>query len=153
MQSLPLLGLALNYTPFGIRLSPILIVLSAFTISLALCAYARRSRIPEADRFSVDLGTLFESIKESFKANDTKLDRILSVILVIAIVLAISMTVYAIITPKEGEKFTEFYTRRAGENQKLEFLLYKNPFRKSVYGEEGKEEPYRALHLWVNVKG
>ena len=30
----PLLGLALNYTPFGIRLSPVLIVLSVFTISL-----------------------------------------------------------------------------------------------------------------------
>ena len=50
----PLLGLALNYTPFGIRLSPILIVLSVFTISLALGAYARRCRLPEEDRFVVD---------------------------------------------------------------------------------------------------
>ena len=50
----PLLGLALNYTPFGIRLSPILIVLSVFTISLALGAYVRRSMIPEEDRFVVD---------------------------------------------------------------------------------------------------
>jgi uncharacterized membrane protein len=50
----PLLGLALNYTPFGIRLSPILIVLSVFTISLAMGAYVRRSRIPEEDRFVVD---------------------------------------------------------------------------------------------------
>jgi uncharacterized membrane protein len=41
----PLLGLALNYTPFGIHLSPILTVLSVFTISLAMGAYARRSRI------------------------------------------------------------------------------------------------------------
>jgi len=46
----PLLGLALNYTPFGIRLSPILAVLSIFTISLALCAYVRRSMTPEEDR-------------------------------------------------------------------------------------------------------
>jgi uncharacterized membrane protein len=50
----PLLGLALNYTPFGIRLLPILIVLSVFTISLAISAYVRRSMIPEEDRFSVD---------------------------------------------------------------------------------------------------
>ncbi len=49
----PLLGLALNYTPFGIRLSPILTVLSVFTISLAIGAYVRRSRIPEEDRFVV----------------------------------------------------------------------------------------------------
>ena len=52
----PLLGLALNYTPFGIRLSPILIVLSIFTISPALGAYVRRSMILEGDRFSVDFG-------------------------------------------------------------------------------------------------
>jgi len=52
----PLLGLALNYTPFGIRLTPILIVLSVFTISLAIGAYVRRNRIPEEDRFVVDFG-------------------------------------------------------------------------------------------------
>ena len=46
----PLLGLALNYTPFGIRLTPVLIVLSVFTISLAMGAYVRRSMIPEEDR-------------------------------------------------------------------------------------------------------
>ena len=46
----PLLGLALNYTPFGIRLTPILIVLSVFTIALAIGACARRSMIPEGDR-------------------------------------------------------------------------------------------------------
>ncbi len=37
------------------------------------------------------------------------IDKILTVILIISIILAISMTVYVIITPKEGEKFTEFY--------------------------------------------
>ena len=44
----PLLGLALNYTPFGIRLSPVLVVLSVFTIVLAAVAYVRRAfwRVP-----------------------------------------------------------------------------------------------------------
>ena len=105
----PLLGLALNYTPFGIRLSHVLIVLSVFTISLAMGAYVRRSMIPEEDRFSVDFGAFFTSLKESFKTADTRRDKILTVILIISIILAISMTVYVIITPKEGEKFTEFY--------------------------------------------
>ena len=56
----PLLGLALNYTPFGIRLSPILIVLSVFTISLALGAYVRRSMIPEEDRFVVRIWSILQ---------------------------------------------------------------------------------------------
>ena len=50
----PLLALALNYTPFGIRLMPILIVLSIFTVALAVGAYVRRSRISEEERFMVD---------------------------------------------------------------------------------------------------
>jgi uncharacterized membrane protein len=110
----PLLGLALNYTPFGIRLTPILIVLSIFTIALAISAWARRSKIPEGDRFLVDFGAAFEAVKEPFKATDTKIDRILSVVLIISIVLALSVTVYVIVVPKEGEKFTEFYVLGPG---------------------------------------
>ena len=49
----PLLGLTLNYTPFGIRLLPILTVLSVFTVSFAISAYVRKSRIPEEDRFEI----------------------------------------------------------------------------------------------------
>jgi uncharacterized membrane protein len=104
----PLLGLALNYTPFGIRLTPILIVLSVFTISFAIGAYVRRSKIPEEDSFVVDFGAFFKSI-ELFKATDTKIGTALKVILIISIALAICMTVYVTITPKQSEKFTEFY--------------------------------------------
>jgi uncharacterized membrane protein len=105
----PLLGLGLNYTPFGIRLTPILMVLSVFTIALAIGACARRSGIPERDRFVVEFRTFFKSIKESFKAADTNTDKILTAVLIISISLAISVTVYVIVTPKEGEKFTELY--------------------------------------------
>jgi uncharacterized membrane protein len=105
----PLLGLALNYTPFGIRLTPVLTVLSVFTIALAIGAWARRSRIREADRFWVDFGVLFKTVKESFKTTDSKADKILTIILLSSIILAISVTVYVIAVPKEGEKFTEFY--------------------------------------------
>ena len=110
----PLLGLALNYTPFGIRLTPILIVLTVFTVALAIGAYVRRSRIPEEDRFVVDFGALSKSVKESFKTTDTKADKILTAVLIISIMLALSVTVYVIITPKEGEKFTEFYVLGPG---------------------------------------
>jgi len=51
----PLLGLALNYTPFGIRLVPILVVLSVFTVSLAVVAGVRRQGLPEGERFVVGM--------------------------------------------------------------------------------------------------
>lgn len=62
----PLLGLALNYTPFGIQLSPVLIVLSVFSMSLALVAYIRRCKLAEEERFVVEFRKIFKGMKESF---------------------------------------------------------------------------------------
>lgn len=104
----PLIGLILNYTPYGIRLDPILIALSMVTFLLIAAAYLRRRRIPEDDKFRLNLGVHFQYLKSSFN-QESRLDKILSVILIISIILAISATIYIIVTPKEGEKFTEFY--------------------------------------------
>ena len=54
----PLLGLALNYTPLGSRLVPVLLGLSLFTVLLAVVAGVRRVRMPEAERFVVAVGGL-----------------------------------------------------------------------------------------------
>jgi len=48
----PLVGLLLNYTPWGIRLDPIMISLTILTIGLALVAFARRFRL-SVERFEL----------------------------------------------------------------------------------------------------
>lgn len=104
----PLIGLALNYTPFGIRLDPILICLTAFTLLLSALAFIRRRRIPEENRFHVDFGGFFRGLTSSFKG-ESKKEKVLSIVLIISIILAIATTAYIIVKPKEGESFTEFY--------------------------------------------
>jgi len=104
----PLIGLALNYTPWGIRLDPILISLTIFTLAMCLIAFLRRRKLPEEERFFVPFGQFTKNIRGSFKG-ESRTERILSIILIITILLAISTTVYIIVKPKEGEKFTEFY--------------------------------------------
>lgn len=104
----PLIGLALNYTPFGIRLDPILFSLSGVTLLLSAVAYLRRRRTPEEDRFSVDFAGFFRGVRESFQG-ESKTGKILSVVLILSIILAIATTAYIIVKPKEGESFTEFY--------------------------------------------
>jgi uncharacterized membrane protein len=44
-----------------------------------------------------------------------KFDRTLSIVLIILLVVAVSATVYIIIVPNPGEKFTEFYILGAGD--------------------------------------
>ncbi|ASJ10297.1 hypothetical protein A3L12_02790 [Thermococcus sp. P6] len=102
----PLIGLALNYTPWGIRLTPILVSLTAFNILFSIAGIYRRASavnpwIP---------GISLERIKEELEwEKSSRLDKALTVVLIIAILSSIATLGYVITHPKPGEKFTEFY--------------------------------------------
>ena len=49
----PLIGLGLNYTPWGIRLIPVVVSLAIFTMAMAAAAYWRRMNLPVEERFSI----------------------------------------------------------------------------------------------------
>lgn len=104
----PLIGLILNYTPFGIRLEPIIISISAFTILMSIIALIRRSKLPDDQRFTVEFKKHYNNLLSSFRG-ESKVSKILSILLVLSILVAVSATIYAVISPKQGEKFTEFY--------------------------------------------
>lgn len=207
----PLLGLILNYTPWGIRFVPILSILSAFSMLLLFISYHQRSKLPENDRFSIPVNDLVMAFRQEFSGPKTKGDTILTIILIVSIILAVSMVIFVIVTPKTGERFTEFYILdtngkadnyptnlsvgvpeelivgivnheydfvnytlqvgldrdilylkdiglfhnetweqtisltpyETGNNVKMEFLLF---------NEYNYTEPYRTLHLWVDVE-
>ena len=88
---------------------PIVLALSVFAISIILFLQFRRRRASKIDlSISEKENTTLDSIKMP-KVPGSRIDKILTVILIISIIVAIGMTVYVIVTPKEGEKFTEFY--------------------------------------------
>ncbi len=106
----PLFVLALNYTPWGIRLDPITITLVAFSLAIGLAAQFRRRELPEESRFRVPASAYLAAIKEEFSGSSTsRVDRVLSIVLVAAVLVAVVTTVFIVVVPKEGEKFTEFY--------------------------------------------
>ncbi|WP_292521983.1 DUF1616 domain-containing protein [Methanoculleus sp.] len=106
----PLIGLGLNYTPWGIRLDPILASLTLFTLAMTGIAWYRRLTLPADERFMVPAREIFNAARlELFDPGASWLDRGLSSLLVVAIVAALATTAYVIAVPKEGEHFTEFY--------------------------------------------
>jgi uncharacterized membrane protein len=205
----PLIGLLLNYTPFGIRFQPVAASLTLFTLVMVAVAQYRRWTVPKDERFNVNVRVDPMGLLDW--EGSSKLDKVLTVLLIASIISAVGALVYVIKTPKEGERFTEFYILgpggRAGgypenmtqgeaypitvgianheyramdytlevrlggtlleredvtlehnrtfqrpvdvvptvkgENLKLEFLLFN----------ETPGQPYRELHLWVNVEG
>ncbi|AFK22118.1 DUF1616 domain-containing protein [Pyrococcus sp. ST04] len=102
----PLIGLALNYTPWGIRLKPILVSLTVFNVAFSIIAIYRRANAinPWIPWISIeDLKRELEWEKAS------KLDKALTVILLISIIVSIGVLIYVVTHPKPGEAFTEFY--------------------------------------------
>ncbi len=106
----PLMGLALNYTPWGIRLVPVVISVVVFTIAMSVAAYWRRMNLPAEERFSIQFSEKMGSLKKEILADEKgRLDKALTIILILTIIISIAALVYVIVTPKQGEKFTEFY--------------------------------------------
>jgi uncharacterized membrane protein len=106
----PLIGLGLNYTPWGIRLTPVAVSLAIFTIAMSFAAYWRRMSLSAEERFSIHFRETIGAWKGEVLADSkSRIDRALTVILIITILLSIAALVYVIVTPKQGEKFTEFY--------------------------------------------
>ena len=59
----PLIGLALNYTPWGIGLTQVVVSLAIVTLFTATAAYWRRLGLPAEERFSIQFREkLFEKI-------------------------------------------------------------------------------------------
>lgn len=106
----PLLGLVLNYTPWGIRLDPVLAAVSLFVVAMAAIAVVRRLALPPENRLTVPARETLDAIRaELFAPGQSRLDRNLSILLVLSIVAAVATTAFVIAVPKEGEHFSEFY--------------------------------------------
>ena len=102
----PLIGLGLNYTPWGIRLIPILVSLTIFNVAFAIIAIHRRSKAFEPWIPWITVERLKEELEWE---SSSQLDKALTVILIIAILTSIGTLAYVVTHPKPGEAFTEFY--------------------------------------------
>jgi uncharacterized membrane protein len=153
----PLIGLILNFTPWGIRLNPILISLVLFIIVASGVAWYRRKKLAPEERFRVlfnfrmppSVRLPFWHWQEDSLAHNT-------VSLVLAVVIAVTIVglgYVAVNTSRVGEKFTEFYI--LGPNGKAENY----PMELKV-GEEGdvivgivnheQENTSYRVEVWIN---
>ncbi|WP_254546104.1 DUF1616 domain-containing protein [Halomarina pelagica] len=115
----PLLALVLNFTPFGIRLVPILVVLSVVTLAAAAVAARRRRRLPPDERLVVPYRRWWGAIGDGVLRADTRTDRVLNVVLVVSVLVAMSGVTYAFVTPNDSEQFSEFYLLTETRDGKL----------------------------------
>lgn len=105
----PLIGLALNYSPWGIRLGPILAFVTLFIVLAAVAAYVRRRMLPADEAYGVTIDIELPQWSQVRLA-----DRLLGAGMVLALV-ALAVTAFFVATSRgSSESFTEFYVLGPG---------------------------------------
>ena len=99
----PIIGLILNLTPWGITLESVLSSTTAFIVVMSAVAWVRRKQLPKEERFGLEL----RMSVPGWSGNVW--DRALMVLLTISVLGALTAVGYAVAVPKDEEKFTEFY--------------------------------------------
>jgi uncharacterized membrane protein len=99
----PLVGLILNYTVWGITLESVLSSVSVFIVIMSVITLIRRRQLPGGERF----GTGFRLSMPGWRGNIW--DKALTVLLVLLMLGAMAAVGYTIAASVDGEKFTEFY--------------------------------------------
>jgi uncharacterized membrane protein len=115
----PLIGLALNFTPFGIRLVPIVVSLTCFTVLSTVVAATRRWSLPADEQFEVPYRAWVSGARSELFEPDSRADAALNVLLAVSVVLAVASVGYAVAVPQQGEDFSEFYLLTEQENGEL----------------------------------
>ncbi len=98
------LGLLINYTPWGIRLYPVLTSLAIFILATSIVTWYRWQRLAKVDRFTISFNLSLRGWGAQSLLNKT-----LSAILVVAILGVVGVVGYITLSPRVGERFTEFY--------------------------------------------
>ena len=99
-----LIGLLLNFTPWGIRLYPIIVSITVFIVVTSVIAWFRRNRLDDTDRYGVSFNIALRP-----HGSQSTLDKVVYIALVMVIVCAVIAIGYAIAVPRHGENYTEFY--------------------------------------------
>ncbi|MFC1992485.1 DUF1616 domain-containing protein [Chloroflexota bacterium] len=99
-----LIGVILNFTPWGISIYPTIIFFALFVLITALIAWYRRGKLPPPERLNptVSLG-----VPKWWRIGG--FHRALSLSLIVAILIALGCLGYVIAQPTKSEGFTEFY--------------------------------------------
>ncbi len=145
---IPLIGLVLNYTSWGITLESVLYSVASFIFLMSVITWFRRKRFAKEERFSIGFHL-------SLPRWGTGIwDKTLSIILIISVLGALGMLGYVLVKPNVGERFTEFYILgTTGRTTDYPTELKLGEEAKVTIGIINQEHETVSYHLEVRING
>jgi len=144
----PLIGLILNYTPWGVNVEPVLYSVSAFILATSTIAWLRRRGLPDQEWFGIEFQLGLPGLGTTMR------HKVLSIILLITIFGVLGTLGYVITTPRMGDKFTEFYILgEAGEATDYPLALKVGEAGKVVVGIINREYQDVSYSIEIRLSG
>ena len=149
----PLIGLALNYTPWGIRLYPILIALFIFIFGMSVIGWYRNRKLTEEERIALHIFIRFPSLSHLWSEQSLR-DKIITIMLTACIIVAAGALVYVARQPRNVEKFTEFYILNdAGEVEDYPGTIVAGQSTKLILGVINHENEATIYRIEITLGG
>lgn len=154
----PVIGILIEFTPWEIKLGPIVVAVSAFTFGMAIVAAVRRRRVPRDRRFIVPIQQWVRLGRRALQF-ETRKDLALNVFLVMSLLAATGSVAYTVAGPQGGDSFTEFYLLTENESEKLVATDYprnftvgeSRPLYVGITNHEGRQTNYTVLVVQQRV--
>lgn len=112
----PLLALGVALSPLSFATAPVFGAISAFTVVCLVIGTIRRWRLEPGRRFRVPVGAWLARRRRSLTGADSRGEAILTVALVAAMLFAVGALGFAVLSPSDGETYTDFYVLSEDEN-------------------------------------
>ncbi len=104
VAAVPLIGLLLSATPWGVTEKSVAAAIMSFVIVMSVVAYLRRWGVPPEEKPAMSVAFSLSGWRRA-----PPVDRVLYLMLALAVVSALGVSAYAASRPKPGDYFTEFY--------------------------------------------
>ena len=148
-----LLGLILNYTPWGIRLYSILISLFIFIFSMSIIGLYKNRKLPQGEMVSFYFNLKLPSRSQMW-SGQLKRDKIITVALAVMLIGAIATLGYVGSRPRTSDKFTEFYILNdAGEANDYPSTVVIGQGAKVEVGVKNLEKQSIAYKIEISLDG
>lgn len=98
----PLIGLILNYTTWGINLNSILYSLCGFVFITSIIAWFRQLRLTDSEKIIIHIEITPWNRRSS-------MEKVLSIVLIVVLLGLVGVIAFIATNPKSGQSFTEFY--------------------------------------------